>query len=135
MTNYYGHPYERQFYEELKEKYPDLKHEYYPAKYTYLNTEHSSSGLPVGAWAGIIAAIICCSLVACFLIRYIFFQRKYQDPDNLEMNAVNQDGTTIGQVEGQVEGHVMSLRSINDNEMENNDIYGGKESLDQKVKG
>jgi hypothetical protein len=64
--------------------------------YTYLNTDDSSSsdeiaGIPVGGFIGIIVGVLVLCLIACCLLRYIFFPRKFQTPEDMDMSQYGND--------------------------------------------
>jgi hypothetical protein len=106
--------------------------------YTYLNTEDSSdsdeiAGIPVGGFIGIIVGVVVLCLIACCLVRYIFFPRKFQSPEDMEMDQYGVDDMGM-QSDGYGATSNMSGR-IDHMKGANNDIMMSSTSMDPKIPG
>lgn len=108
--------------------------------YTYLNTDDAKdadeiAGIPVGGFIGIIVGVVCLCVIACCLLRYIFFPRKFQTPDDMEMDQYGNDGMGMSSAgrSGMSAGN-MSPR-IDHMKGANNDIYASNTSLDPNIPG
>jgi len=108
--------------------------------YTYLNTDSSSddeiADLPVAGFIGIIVGVLVLCVVACCLLRYIFFPRKFQTPEDMEMDQYGVDG--MGDQSdgygGNMSNSNMSPR-IDHMKGANADIYTSGTSMDPKIPG
>jgi len=107
--------------------------------YTYLNTEDSSSsdeiaGIPVGGFIGIIVGVLVLCLIGCCLVRYIFFPRKFQtpedmDPDNVDYGMGDQSDGYGGQSMSNMSPRIDHMKGANA------DVFASTTSMDPKIPG